>query len=234
MGSGYSPTGFYKKGNSNASNDSLQKNEYQYQNGKLIGSRVYDPNINGYRSDVTNSDAQNAFDTNADQQIPSLLGKINSAYDPSTADYQRYNDALTTIPTREANQAYSQAENDFNQGAIASGMGSSAGALRQYGNIAQNQANTKADIANNAYLQSFNLPSMRAKPYMDLYSLYSGGQLQNQQNSQQQAQLQGSLASNTTGNYSGNFQAGKNRQAALLQALIGAAGTGAKAAAGAP
>jgi hypothetical protein len=178
------------------------QSSYTYQDGVLTGQNVYDAGRQAYINSTFSSPAQKAFQDAGNQQIPQLLGKLQQAYNPSEAEQQQYFNDYVDPQLRDINKSFDQQTASANQGAIASGIGNSAGFSRFLANdVMGERAKTIADINRQGRLAQYDLGALRAKQYMPLLDLLTG----RQDTGLQQANQLGQLNANYT--QQGNNQA---------------------------
>ena len=153
------------------------QSSYTYQDGVLTGQNVYDAGRQAYINSSFSNPGQKAFQDMGNQQIPQLLGKIQQAYNPSEAESQQYFNDYVDPQLRDINKSFDQQTASANQGAIASGIGGSAGFSRFMANdIMGERARATADVNRLGRLAKFDLGALRAKQYLPLLDLLTNRQ----------------------------------------------------------
>lgn len=166
------------------------QSSYTYQDGVLTGQNVYDAGRQAYINSSFSSPAQKAFQDMGNQQIPQLLGKIQQAYNPSEAESQQYFNDYVDPQLRDINKSFDQQTSSANQGAIANGIGGSAGFSRFMANdVMGERARATADVNRQGRLAKYDLGALRAKQYMPLLDLLTGRQDTGLQQANQMGQL---------------------------------------------
>ena len=211
---------------------------YTYQDGVLTGQNVFDSGRNAYVNSTFSSPAEKAFLDMGNEQIPQLLGKLQQAYNPSEAESQQYFNDYVDPQLRDINKSFDQQTANANQGAIASGIGNSAGFSRFMANdIMGERARATADANRLGRLAQFDLGALRAKQYEPLLNLLIGRQDTANQQANQVGQLNASYTPAGDKAARNIYEAqlekyNKNKQ--LLRTLGTLAGAGAGAYAGGP
>lgn len=166
------------------------QSSYTYQDGVLTGQNVYDAGRQAYINSTFSTPAQKAFTDMGNQQIPQLLAKIQQAYNPSQAEQQQYFNDYVDPQLRDVNKSFDQQTASANQGAIANGIGNSAGFSRFLANdIMGERAKTIADINRQGRLAQYDLGALRARQYEPLLNLLTGRQDAGLQQANQLGQL---------------------------------------------
>jgi hypothetical protein len=166
------------------------QSSYTYQDGVLTGQNVYDAGRQAYINSTFSNPAQKAFQDMGNQQIPQLLGKIQQAYNPSDTEKQQYFNDYVDPQLRDINKSFDQQTANANQGAIASGIGNSAGFSRFMANdVMGERARATADANRQGRLAQYDLGALRARQYMPLLDLLTGRQDTGRQQANQMGQL---------------------------------------------
>jgi len=127
--------------------------EYQYENGRLVGNRVYDPATGAFSTSTFTTPEQQALQANAQSGLAGLLPQISQVVQsPETAQAQIGRFAAPQL--RALNEAYDQSYTNANENAVASGLKNSVGFGRYITqNLDRNRALDAADIQSNAQSQ---------------------------------------------------------------------------------
>ncbi len=190
------------------------QSSYTYQDGVLTGQNVYDAGRQAYINSTFSSPSQKAFQDAGNQQIPQLLGKIQQAYNPSEAEKQQYFNDYVDPQLRDINKSFDEQTASANQGAIASGIGNSAGFSRFMANdIMGERAKQTADVNRQGRLAQFDLGALRAKQYMPLLDLLTGRQDTGLQQANQLGQLNAGYSGNLNNVLNSQYQAQLAKQA---------------------
>jgi len=190
------------------------QSSYTYQDGVLTGQNVYDAGRQAYINSSFSNPAQKAFQDMGNQQIPQLLGKIQQAYNPSEAESQQYFNDYVDPQLRDINKSFDQQTASANQGAIARGVGNSAGFSRFMANdIMGERAKTIADINRQGRLAQYDLGALRARQYMPLLDLLTGRQDTGLQQANQMGQLNAGYSGNLNNVLNSQYQSKLAKQA---------------------
>ena len=197
-------------------------NSYTYQDGVLTGQNVYDAGRKAYFNSTFSSPSQKAFQDMGNQQIPQLLGKIQQAYNPSEAESQQYFNDYVDPQLKDINKSFDQQTASANQGAIASGIGNSAGFSRFMANdIKGERAKQTAEANRLGRLAQFDLGALRAKQYLPLLNLLTGRQDTGFQQSNQLGQLNAGYSATLLNNLLAPYVQEQQNKKGILGGLIG-------------
>ncbi len=146
--------------------------EYMVRDGKRLASRVWDPQLNAYTSQINTSPWEQQTRNLSEQGIANIAGRIGQINDP--ARIQSYVNAYKAPQVQALNDSYDQARGNLVNNATAMGMSNSAGFGGFLANqIEKNRAQGMADIENNAKLFELDAPNKMLAPEMNLYNLYN-------------------------------------------------------------
>lgn len=174
------------------------QNDYVYQNGAMLSSRIYDPSIGGYKT--------NLYSNAQDQEIENLsrvglTNALNAARNMKwdSQSLQPYVQSFVDPQKRALNESYNQAVGGLTNSASAAGMQDGVGFQNYKVNqIERNRAQGLADIEAAGKQYELNLPSQLMAPYLNQANLFSSA-LGNQQafnSSNMEAAMQGANSSN--------------------------------------
>jgi hypothetical protein len=217
------------------------QSSYTYQDGVLTGQNVFDAGRQAYINSTFSSPAQKAFQDMGNQQMPQLLGKLQQAYNPSEAEQQQYFNDYVDPQLRDINKSFDQQTASANQGAIASGIGNSAGFSRFLANdVMGERAKQTADVNRQGRLAQYDLGALRARQYMPLLDLLTGRQDTGLQQANQMGQLNAGYGGNLNNVLNSQWQtkindarAGSNATKAMWGQIISGVAAAAGQAAGA-
>ena len=200
------------------------QSSYTYQDGVLTGQNVYDAGRQAYFNSTFSSPSQKAFQDMGNQQIPQLLGKIQQAYNPSEAEKQQYFNDYVAPQLYDINKSFDQQTANANQGAIARGIGNSAGFSRFMANdINSERARATADVNRQGRLAQYDLGALRANQYLPLLNLLTGRQDTGFQQANQLGQLNAGYSATLLNNLLNSYNQSQqnNQKKGILGGLIG-------------
>jgi len=165
------------------------QNSYNYLNGNLTSSAVYNPSKNGYVTNAYMSPGQQDIQSLGETGIKSSLRNMQSAVAGlNGGQIKQYTDAYMQPQITALNNAYNDAYGTATNLAGANGTLGSVGFDRYLGNnIERNRAQGLADIQANGVLAGYQLPSLVMAPYEQQQQMYqsalqgANGTIQQQQ-----------------------------------------------------
>jgi len=174
------------------------KNEVTYINGREVSSRLYNPSTQTFTNSTNLSDIQADTLAKGEQAFAGLLDQVPGIVNPSEESRAQYQKSLYDPQAQKLQDSYNQTLGQAINAANAQGVSGSVGFERFRANqLDKNLNQGKAELENQTYLQSLQLPMIKLAPVLQALGIYdtSINSGNNQLMSQLNPSLQGSLAS---------------------------------------
>lgn len=147
-----------------------QQNEYYYDNGFLRSQRVYDKAKRGYVDQTFSNPTEQGIMNQSTDYIANLVKNMPDVTDPS--QISAYKEAYAAPQRRALEDSYNKASGQANMAGARSGMRNSVGFADYTANqLEKNKAQGLADIASNAELMGYQLPSLMLEPYGNAFNI---------------------------------------------------------------